>query len=72
MMGATTLALWKGRHELAGAHLSAIAIGFAVSFIVALVVVRWFVGMVARHGFTPFAWYRIVIGGAALAWYFSR
>ena len=72
MVGATTLALWKGRHTLGSAHLSAIAIGFVVSFIVALVVVRWFIGMVTRHGFAPFAWYRIIVGAGALIWYFGR
>ena len=66
MIGATTLALWKGRHELGSAHLSAIAIGFVVSFVVALAVIRWFVGFVSHHGFAPFAWYRIVAGIAAL------
>jgi undecaprenyl-diphosphatase len=44
-----------------------IAIGFVVAFIVALLVVRWFVGIVGRHGFGPFAWYRIVAGSLALA-----
>ena len=44
-----------------------IAIGFVVAFIVALLVVRWFVGIVGRHGFGPFAWYRIVAGSIALA-----
>ncbi|MGP7796570.1 undecaprenyl-diphosphate phosphatase [Sphingomonas sp. CLY1604] len=44
-----------------------IAAGFLVSFVVALLVVRWFVGIVGRHGFGPFAWYRIVVGGVALA-----
>ena len=67
MMGATTLALWKSRHDLGDAHLSAIAIGFAVSFVVALAVIRWFMAIVTRHGFAPFAWYRIVIGIVALA-----
>ncbi|MFA5969660.1 MAG: undecaprenyl-diphosphate phosphatase [Sphingomonas sp.] len=70
MMGATAVALWKARHDLGGAHLSAIAIGFVVSFVVALVVVRWFITMVSRHGFAPFAWYRIIIGVAALAWFY--
>ena len=42
--------------------------GFIVSFIVALVVIRAFVAFVSRSGFTPFAWYRIVAGSAALAW----
>ena len=66
MLGATTLALYKGRDTLGDAHLSAIAIGFVVSFLVALVVIRWFVGIVSRRGFAPFAWYRIGIGTIAL------
>ena len=66
MLGATTLALWKGRDDLHNAHLSAIAIGFAVSFVVALAVIRWFMAIVTRHGFAPFAWYRIGAGTIAL------
>ena len=45
-----------------------IAIGFVVSFIVALFVIRAFVAYVSRQGFAPFAWYRIVAGAAAIAW----
>ena len=45
-----------------------IAIGFVVSFVVALAVIRAFVAYVSRHGFAPFAWYRIVVGAAAVAW----
>ncbi|MDR6787248.1 undecaprenyl-diphosphatase [Sphingomonas sp. BE138] len=67
MMGATTLALWKSRHDLGDAHLSAIAIGFVVSFVVAMIVIRWFMAIVTRHGFAPFAWYRIIVGVIALA-----
>jgi undecaprenyl-diphosphatase len=74
MLGATTVELWKHRHELAGASIGwgLIAVGFVVAFLVALVVVRWFVGVVSRHGFEPFAWYRIVAGGAALVWLLAR
>jgi undecaprenyl-diphosphatase len=39
-----------------------LAIGFVVSFIVALGVVEWFLMWVRRHGFTVFAIYRIVLG----------
>ncbi|MFT3976851.1 MAG: undecaprenyl-diphosphate phosphatase [Sphingomonas bacterium] len=67
MLGATALTLWKARHDLSGAHYGSIAIGFVVSFVVALVVVRWFINMVAKHGFQPFAWYRIIAGSIALA-----
>jgi undecaprenyl-diphosphatase len=38
-----------------------IAIGFVVSFIVALVVVAWFMRWVRERGFAPFAIYRIVL-----------
>lgn len=67
MLGATALALWKSRRDLGDAHFSAIAIGFVVSFIVALAVIRWFMAIVTKHGFAPFAWYRIVAGTIALA-----
>jgi undecaprenyl-diphosphatase len=72
MMGATTLALWKARHELGDAQLTAIGIGFLVSFLVAIVVIRWFLNVVTRHGFAPFAWYRIVAGSIALIWLVFR
>jgi undecaprenyl-diphosphatase len=45
-----------------------IAVGFVVAFLVAVLVVRWFVGIVGRHGFAPFAYYRIVAGAGALVW----
>ena len=41
-------------------------IGIAVSFIVALGVVEWFLQWVRRHGFVPFAIYRILLGTALL------
>jgi len=68
MMGATALALWKARDALGDTQMSAIAIGFVVSFLVAIVVIRWFLTIVTKHGFAPFAWYRIVVGSAALIW----
>ena len=37
-------------------------------FVVALAVVKAFLAVVTRHGFAPFAWYRIVAGAAALVW----
>ena len=43
-----------------------IAIGFVTAFIVALFVVRWMIGYVSRHGFAPFAYYRIVLGALML------
>ena len=70
MMGATTLELWDNRAGLmAGSGpvgWSEIAVGFVVSFVVALAVIKAFVAYVSRAGFAPFAWYRIVAGALAV------
>jgi len=71
MLGASTLELLDNSDQLAtggGVGWSEIAIGFAVSFVVAIAVIRAFVAYVSRHGFAPFAWYRIVAGTAAVLW----
>ncbi len=39
-----------------------LALGFVTAFIVAFAVVAWFLHWVRRHGFVPFAIYRIVFG----------
>ena len=44
-----------------------LALGFVTAFVVALAVVAWFLHWVRRHGFTPFAIYRIVLGLILLA-----
>ena len=44
-----------------------LAIGFVVSFLVALGVVEWFLLWVRRHGFVIFAVYRIILGSLLLA-----
>ncbi|GAA3897347.1 undecaprenyl-diphosphate phosphatase [Sphingomonas limnosediminicola] len=76
MVGATTLELVKHRDTLmagaSGIGFSAVAVGFVVSFVVAVVVVKAFVHYISRHGFGPFAWYRIIVGTVALAWLAMR
>ena len=44
-----------------------LAIGFVVSFLVAYAAVAWFMAWVRKHGFVPFAVYRIVVGILVLA-----
>jgi len=80
MAAATLYDLWKsvrprhGEPSVIGAMPDdprawiSLAIGFAVSFVVAYGVVAWFMGWVRRRGFTPFAIYRIVVGAAVLWW----
>jgi undecaprenyl-diphosphatase len=47
-----------------------LGIGFVISFVVAFAVVAWFMQWVRRHGFVPFAVYRIVAGACVLVWAF--
>ncbi|WIW88225.1 undecaprenyl-diphosphate phosphatase [Sphingobium sp. V4] len=74
MLGASTLELLKKGDRITSATVGwdSIALGFVVSFIVALLVIRWFVGLVSRQGFAPFAWYRIIAGIGALIWLWMR
>jgi undecaprenyl-diphosphatase len=46
-------------------------IGTVVSFLVAYVVVVWFMGWVRKRGLAPFAIYRIVVGIAVIVWVMS-
>lgn len=58
--------LLEVRHVLSADRALEIAVGFVMSFVAALVVVRPFLRFVGRSGFAPFAWYRIVAGAALL------
>lgn len=66
MLAATAKELWETRNAMADTDWAGIAIGFVVSFVVAMAVVKAFMAVVTRHGFAPFAWYRIVAGTIAL------
>lgn len=67
MLGASGLKLAKHHQALHGDFALALAVGFVVSFAVALAAVHWLLGFVAAHTFRPFAWYRIAAGALLLA-----
>ena len=71
---ATNAVRLENRDELVSGRVdwTLIGVGFVVSFVVAIVVIRWFVGLISKRGFAPFAWYRIVAGSAALVWLLTR
>lgn len=46
-----------------------LAVGFVVSFLVALLVVAAFMKYISRHDFKPFGYYRIILGGVILTSY---
>ena len=66
MAGATLLKLldilkeytkWGNTHDLL-----MLAVGCVVSFVVALLAMKWFVSFLTKYGFKVFGWYRIIIG----------
>lgn len=57
------LDLLKDNSTWASAHnLIMLAVGCVVSFIVALLAMKWFVSFLAKYGFKCFGWYRIIVG----------
>ncbi len=66
MLAATAYSLLKARNEIDVLFFGQILLGFASAFVVALLVVRWLLAVIARIGFAPFGWYRILLGGAIL------
>lgn len=66
IFGATAYDLWKSRDTLVVDNLPGLAVGTAVSFVSALIVVHWLIRFVSRHDFRGFGWYRILFGGVIL------
>ena len=73
MAGAFTVDAWRSRHDLASTgHVGLVAVGFVVSFIVALFVIRGMLTVITKRGYAPFGWLRILIGGVGLALLMTR
>ena len=68
MFAATGYELAKMRGLFAAQDLVQFGVGFLVSFLVALVAVKAFVGFLSRWSLAPFAWYRIAV---AVIFYFA-
>ena len=66
MAAASAYELLKSYKDLTG-NFSTLAVGFVVSFIVAIIAIKSFLAFVRKRNFAAFGWYRIV---AALVYYF--
>lgn len=62
MLAATLFDFVRNLDAIHPDELSAFAVGLLSAFVVALVVIKFFLGYVARHDLKPFAWYRIAAG----------
>jgi len=66
MAGAFAYDLLKNYGQLSTNNLVLVAVGFVTSFIAAWIVVRTLLDYVSSHGFSLFAWWRIVVGALGL------
>ena len=66
MAGAFAFDLYKNHASLSFGDIENIAIGFVVAFVTGVLVVRYLLDFVSSHGFAPFAWWRILVGGIGL------
>lgn len=62
MIAATGFSLVKGIGSITSMEWAALAVGFVVSFIVALLVVDKFLSYLTKHPLKPFAYYRLAAG----------
>ena len=67
MGAAVAYDLFKNRGDLDFSAIWDIAIGFAVAFVTAVMVVRWVLNFIGRNGYAVFGWWRIIVGSASLA-----
>lgn len=72
MLGASLIKLVKVRELMSIADIPVFTVGFVVSFLSALMVIRGLLSYVSRRSFVPFAWYRIFFGALLLIFYWNR
>jgi undecaprenyl-diphosphatase len=66
MAGAFAYDLYKNWHQMDGSNTLLVIVGFATSFVAAWIVVKSFLDYVTSHGFSLFAWWRIIVGALGL------
>jgi len=72
MLAATVYDVYKHGSLLSASQGTTIVVGFVAAFLSALIVVRAVLRFVSRRTYRPFAWYRIVLGLAVMAWLMLR
>lgn len=57
---------FKGGFELSSNEISLLIFGNAVAFVVAMFAIKFFIGVLNKHGFRGFGWYRIIVGAVLI------
>lgn len=66
MFGATVVKLkhhFDLGHTLSKLEINQLIIGNVVGFFVAILAIKFFIGVISKYGFKAFGWYRILVGG---------
>lgn len=71
MTGAFVFDLYKNRNAVTSDDLFLVAIGFVAAFIMGAIVVKYLLDFVSKHGFAPFAYWRIAVGTLGLIGLFA-
>jgi undecaprenyl-diphosphatase len=72
MFAATAYDLFKHGNLLSVGDLDMFVVGFVASFVSAFFAVRGLLRYISRHDFSAFAWYRIVLGGVVLLYFWFK
>ncbi len=70
MIAATVYDFYKKRALFHAEQMLMLTIGFVVSFIVAWIAVKFFIHFLSRHTLVPFGWYRLIVAGVVLWFWF--
>lgn len=65
MAAAVGYDLLKNRDVLDFSAWSQIGVGFLLAFVTGVIVVKWVLGYISRHGYALFGWWRIILGTVA-------
>jgi undecaprenyl-diphosphatase len=52
-----------------GDNLKLFLLGNVIAFIVAVIAIKFFIGVIKKYGFKPWGWYRIIAGIALLIYF---
>ena len=62
MFGLSAIKVLQFGFSFTGAELVVLIVGSLVAFIVSVLVIKFLMGYIKKHGFTAFGWYRIILG----------
>jgi len=72
MLGASLLKIVKFGMAFTSSELILLIAGMAVAFAVSVAVIKFLLGYIRKHSFVVFGWYRIALGIAVLAYFWTR